>query len=298
MKILLTGATGYLGSRLAHRFVRDGHDVAIVRRPSSDLRRLEEVIDRLQIFVVDEGALPDSLARWGPADAVVHAATLYGRKGETPAAIMAANVLFPLRILEFAATQGTKVVLNADSYFSSHPEHDYLVAYALTKRQFAEWGTHYSAARSLRFVNVPIEHVFGPGDDPAKFVNWLGRECVTSTGPIRLTAGEQRRDFVFIDDVVSAFAVLVTQADRLPADVATVEVGRGVALSLRNFVEQLHHLAGSRAVLQFGAMPYRRGEIMHSCADTTVLHSLGWTPKVDLESGLRQILAAEAVQAS
>jgi nucleoside-diphosphate-sugar epimerase len=116
------------------------------------------------------------------------------------------------------------------------------------------------------------------------------QECLDSTGEIALTPGEQRKDFVYVGDVVAAVLTVLEGLDRLPPGPTDLECGTGEAVSIRGFVETVHRLTASRATLRFGALPYRENEIMLSQANPGDLRALGWEPRTTLEAGLRAIL--------
>jgi nucleoside-diphosphate-sugar epimerase len=122
------------------------------------------------------------------------------------------------------------------------------------------------------------------------------RSCLESKGDIRLTLGEQRKDFLYVQDVVRAIQLLLAGPDRFGAAFVSLDCGSGQAVSIREFVETVHRLTRSRAVLRFGALPYRENEIMFSQADTSMLQSLGWKPTVSLEEGIRSIIKEDFVR--
>lgn len=76
--LLITGATGYLGSHLARSLVDAGHRVAILKRANSNLQRLESYTHRLAMFNIEEG-LDIPFKALEHVDTVIHAATCYGR---------------------------------------------------------------------------------------------------------------------------------------------------------------------------------------------------------------------------
>src|SRR6185369_1190779 len=98
MRILLTGATGYLGSHLAQALVEQGHQVIVLKRSFSDTRRLAGISSRLVMYDLDRCGLDDPFREYAPLDAVVHAATVYGRNGESAADLVGANLVFPLQV--------------------------------------------------------------------------------------------------------------------------------------------------------------------------------------------------------
>jgi nucleoside-diphosphate-sugar epimerase len=282
----ITGVTGFLGSHLARALVRRGWEVHGLKRSTSDLSRLRDLAGRLTLHDVDRGPLDGLLPARKP-DAVIHLATNYGRQDEPASHVVAANVVFPLALLEWAVRGGVRTFVNAATTYTL--DYKYLQAYTLSKQQFAEWA-RLRTPPGMRFVNLRLYHPYGPGDHASKFVPQMIRSCLASDGDIALTPGEQRKDFLYVQDVVSAVHTLLETPGRLPGGFVTLDCGSGRAVSVREFVETVHRLSGSRSALRFGALPYRENEIMFSQADPAALRALGWEPRVSLEQGIQNIL--------
>ncbi|MED1782913.1 NAD-dependent epimerase/dehydratase family protein [Brevibacillus fortis] len=292
MKILVTGATGFLGSQLVKALRRDGHTIIILKRSTSDCSRIQDILPDLIPYDTDRGQWEAPFFEQGRIDAIIHTATCYGRNNESNAVMVEANVSFPLKLLDVAMRSGTPVFLNTDT-FSSAPVRlsSHLQPYNLTKRQFREWGKCLAETTSLPFINVRLEHMYGTYDSANKFVPSVIKSCLENQLELRLTEGKQTRDFIYVDDVVSAFRVLLAHTAHLPAGFTEYQVGTGTATSIRAFAELAHQMTQSRTVLKFGSIAYKDLEIMHSQADIRSLQALGWNPQVKLEDGLRKVMA-------
>lgn len=281
MKALLTGATGFLGSHLARAFVSAGYEVRATRRATSSCDRLGDAA--AQVDWRDAGASPASLV--DGVDVILHAATHYGRAAE-PAEVARVNDAWPTALLRAAGSRC--LFANVDT--SLPPA---LSAYARTKRAFIDRARAAAASGDAQVLNIALESVFGPGDDPAKFQMTLIRALVRDEPSLALTRGEQTRDYIFIADAVDAILRLVQHATASSAPFVTAGVGRGEEVSIRDFAMMVHRIAQSRTRLDFGAHPYRDGELMRARADVTVARSLGWRPQYTVEDGLRLTIDAE-----
>ncbi|PQO94786.1 epimerase [Massilia phosphatilytica] len=290
MKILLTGASGFLGSALARRLRHDGHDVILLARANSRLWRMGDEAGDFHVVRPEGGAELRSLVAEIDPDAVVHTACAYGRRDETLDDILAANVGLGLSILQvLEARERPTLFLNTGTVLEPSVN-----AYSLSKNQFSDWGRLVAerTAGKVQFINVLLQHMYGPHDDATKFTTHVVRACKRGEAALQLTAGEQKRDFIYIDDVTSAYAALLAQAATLPP-VLDVEVGTGQAPQVREFVETVKRVTGAATELQFGAVPYRANEAMHCQADIALMRSLGWSPEFDLEAGLKKTIELE-----
>jgi CDP-paratose synthetase len=291
--ILLTGGTGYLGSHLAFSLLSSGHRVAVLKRKDSDLSRIKVFASSLIFFNVEDG-LDKPFHILGKVDSVVHTATCYGRLGQTSLEVFEANMVFPLKLLHVAINYGVDSFYNTDTFFNTTNEQNlFKSSYTLSKHQFNEWGRSLGSAGIVKFINLRLEHLYGPLDGAHKFSMYIVRSCLRNVPEIRLTNGEQKRDFVHVSDVVRAIICVLEMGPKLGLSYHEFGIGSGHAVSVREFVNLVHRLTNSRSTLLFGALADREDEIMHSHADTSLLQKGGWSCQMSLEQGLRQTIEVE-----
>ena len=99
--ILITGATGFLGSHLTQKFVNEGHTVIILKKSDFDTRRINHLLNKIISYDIDKIEL-ETPFRENSIDAVIHTATLYGRGNEKYSDLVDVNLLFPLKVLELS----------------------------------------------------------------------------------------------------------------------------------------------------------------------------------------------------
>lgn len=293
MRILLTGPSGFLGGALARHWAAHGHELWLLARPASHLDRLADLPASVRTL---RAAAPEEIVgafRDAAPDAVVHTACSYGRKGESPLQVMDANLRFGTLLLQAALDAAPRVggpiaFLNTGTVLA--PD---VSLYALSKTQFSAWGATLASAspERLRFIDIRLQQMYGPGDDSSKFTTHVIESCRRNEPRLALTAGEQLRDFIHIDDVVRAYDRILDRQDDFSASDA-IEVGSGDTVTMRSFVELARRVAGATTVLEFGAVPYRSNEAMRCVADTTRLRGLGWQPEVALADGLKSMINA------
>lgn len=293
MRILLTGPSGFLGSALALYWIACGHDLWLLARPTSRLDRLGDLPSSVRVI---RASAPDEIGaavRVAALDAIVHTACSYGRKGETALDVMDANLRLGTLLLQALLDQparesSPKTFLNTGTVLE--PD---VSLYALSKTQFSAWGAHLArqAPDRLRFIDIRLQQMYGPGDDRSKFTTHVIEACRNNEMRLALTPGEQRRDFIHIDDVVRGYECILENRHDFAASDA-IEVGSGNAVTMRSFVELTKQVANASTVLDFGAVTYRANEAMLCVADTSRLRSLGWQPEVPLADGIKSMIDA------
>jgi CDP-paratose synthetase len=282
--ILLTGATGFLGSHLLERMIEDDHHVIILKRSFSNTWRISGRLDSVQYYDLDSTTLY-SIFNENRIDCIVHTAVNYGRKTTNLGEVLQDNLVFPIALAECAFKYGCKCFINTDSFFTKGSlKYDYLSYYTLSKKLLLD------ALRVLpiQTINCKLEHVYGLSDDKSKFIPSIISQIIQSKNGIDLTDGTQKRDFVFVEDVVKAYSLIIEHADQLPTFVE-FEIGTGTPTSIFEVVSLIKsEIPESRAQLNWGSLPRRRGEPEVSYADTSSISNLGWTAKTDIVQGIRQ----------
>ncbi len=282
--ILITGATGFLGSHLVHALISANYNVIALKRSSSDCWRISDVMDKVKFYDINEmeKAFYDQ-----KINVVIHTACSYGKKNESLHQIIDTNVVLGIRLLEYLVLYKVDTFINTDTFFPK-----YLNSYSLSKKQFVEWFKFYS--KQLRIVNLRLQHMYGEKDDVSKFIPWLVNQLKSNVPEIKLTKGAQIKDFVYVSDVVSAYLLLLQKREELE-DYSEFDVGSGEQVSVHDFVESLYvsykeiHQNVSTKLL-FGAVPYREGELMEVRENIEPLEKLGWNPSINYKDGIRLLL--------
>lgn len=280
--ILLTGATGYLGTHLAEHFLNKGYRIIALALNRSEQFKFDGH-ENVSVYYLNETKVTDIFDA-EKVDIVIHTATLYGRCGEQDIDMLKVNVEFPLTVLTAAAKHKTELFVNTDTILVKN-----INSYALTKAIFADWLSMY--ADKIKCVDMKLDHFYGPNDKPVKFIAWLTEQFKNNVPEINLTEGSQTRDFIYIDDVVSAFDCVISHADKIPFDrLAVFEVGTNVKTSIKDLVWMIKKIMGNTVTrLNFGAVPYRKNEVLDYEINTLPLRMLGWKTCVKLKDGLMEV---------
>ena len=284
--VLLTGGTGFLGSHLLNR-LSDRYRFILLKRSFSDIRRIETVIRNVECFDIDTCPL-ETVFQGEKIDSVIHTAVNYGRNGESFYRVFQDNVQFPLNLLQLSIENNVKLFLNTDTFYTKldniYPSALY---YSMSKIQLSQWLR--SITEKIRIVNLRLEHVYGPNDNPDKFIPFLAGQLSKNRPEIPLTTCAQERDFVYVDDVVNAYGQVLDNEDCISAHFSEFEIGTGRATAVSELVKLMQTISNSQSKLAFGKLPDRDGEIMQSTAQTEAIAALGWKPKISLTEGIKRI---------
>ena len=149
------------------------------------------------------------------------------------------------------------------------------------------WGRYYSS--DIKFVNTILDYIYGPFDDRTKLLPALIVSCINNAAEFNLTKGEQKRDYIYIDDVVSAYMKIINSN----LNSCSVEIGHAKQISLKDAVLKVKQITNSTINLNFGAVPYREEEPMDLKTNPEILTSLGWKPRYDFETGIKKLISEE-----
>jgi CDP-paratose synthetase len=231
---LLTGATGFLGSHLLKALLSAGYKVVILKRTTSDTWRIANFLNQVTSYDIDSVPLTQAFEDQR-IDGVIHTACHYGRNGDSAHQIVETNLMLGLKLLDAASLFNADTFLNTDTFFNTNTLlQKHLHIYRLSEKQFVEW--LYQSSDKIQIINLKLEHLYGPLDDTAKFMPWVLSQLEQKVEIINLTAGGQLRDFIYVDDVVSAYLATLQKAAQLPA-FNEFDVGTGVITSVRKLVE-------------------------------------------------------------
>ena len=294
--ILLTGGTGFLGSHLLRDLASTGaYSIIVLRRKTSSMERIEKVChftqnENVSFFEIGDANSVKALFEKYKIDVIIHTATAYGKDKSMPSEILGANLIFPLTLIEQGIKAGVSLFINTDSYFNK-PNKSYatLLDYSLSKKSLNLWLEHLSA--KCKVVNLRLEHLYGEFDNANKFCESIIQSvAVRKEKSIDLTFGEQKRDFVFVDDVCAAYLAVLENYEKYFFRHIQCDVGTGVATPIKDFVNLVKTCSGSGSELRFGAIPYRDDEMMISVADTDFLKNWGFEAKISCRQGIQKII--------
>jgi nucleoside-diphosphate-sugar epimerase len=282
----VSGASGFVGSHVVRRLLREGTRVTALSRPDSDPWRIADLLDDVEVAPLGD---PRSLRG---VEVVFHV----GAAGVRPAGnqddlVLEANVLGTQRLLAAALDAGVERVVYCGSCFE-YGEGTQLVedapprprtAYAASKAAARFVAEAFSRRHGLPVVSLFLFTAYGPFEPAYRLVP-AAIAAALDGRPLELTSGKQTRDFVHVEDAADAFLAAVA-VDVEPCE--SFNVCSGTETPVRELAQTVVEEVGSNVELRLGALPHREDEIWHLSGDPSrAAARLGWRAKTPLRDGL------------
>lgn len=278
--ILITGINGFLGSSLAKTLSTE-YKIIGLEYSLENLFRIAEC--NYKVYSAKEG-IPDELFLEQKIDIIIHTATFYGKNNEDFIHMFNANLYIPFSLLDKAILNECQLFVNTDTVLNR-----FVSTYALTKKHFQEW--LFLRKNEIKVINMQIEHFYGPGASSSNFITLMINKLRKNEPKIDLTLGEQKRDFVYIEDVVNAYKIVLEKQFLLVESYSTYQICTNQHTSIKELMLRLKDLTQSSSQLNFGAVPYRENELVVLETDNSDLFKLGWQPQFTLKEGLQRIIS-------
>lgn len=275
--ILITWWTGYLGKHLIDKMIKEYNIVILSRNPPD----YKGEISRYSIEKTEK------VFKENKIDYIINCVADYWKWSTNIISnTIEANIVFPIKILELGIKYNVPIFINNGS---SLPV--WVSNYSLTKENFLKYAKKIIEGKNIQFINLKLEHFYWPNERGEKFIPFLLKKLEKDEA-IDLTAGEQKRDFIYIDDLTYIYEKLLsTWLQNKKDNFLEYQVGTWKSYTIRFVVEKLKELMQSKSQLNFWKIPYRDGESMFSQADTSELRKIiDFSPKVDIEEGLKKVV--------
>lgn len=298
MRILMTGAAGYIGKNLAQTLVEGGVSVdAIVRQEPPSEKRVLGVKYHLIAGWDDHGSLLKAIDKVKP-DVTVHlAALLKSSSGlEKSSGLVTDNIGFTTMLaecLEESLGSFNMIHTGTSTQNPTNGDYDPINLYAATKEACETILKYYAKNMSTNILTLRLTHVYGPGDYRENLMSQIIRS-LTMQQPLDTTAGEQMLEYVHIDDAVTAYLLAINHlAKGNISGMVQYDIGGGEVVSIRELHDLFSQISGRDFSLNWGAKAYPKHLCMRPSKRTNLLP--GWTPKMSLQEGIRTILKAEKI---
>jgi nucleoside-diphosphate-sugar epimerase len=300
IEVLVTGATGFIGSHLVKRLVNENCRVNVISRNEIRLKNnpiINGVLDQVKIFhsdLQDHSTLQESVNAIKP-EKIFHMGALVVpyMDFETASNCVQTNIQGTLNLLNASKDLNYSSFIHMGSYevyghgkipFSEEQHPDPISPYSISKVS-SELFCRYA----IRNYNSPItllrlSNVYGPNQNPERLIPYVIKSCLKKK-ELTLTKGEQTRDFLYIEDAIEG---IIRSSVSKKAISETINIASGTEVKIKNVVEKILDITGNPVIPDFTLENRAYEPERWYCNITKAKKILDWEPIYDLDKGLEK----------
>jgi len=289
---LVTGATGFVGSHLVRRLIKEGWETHIITRSSSNLTQLEDIAGKVIVHQHD-GTTSSmiNIVKDVEPEIVFHLASLFlaQHTSEDIERLVQSNLLFGTQLAEAMTLQGVTKLINTGTSWQHYENEDYnpVCLYAATKQAFEDMLKFYVEASELKVITLKLFDTYGP-DDPRPKIFTLLRKVAEERTELAMSPGEQLIDLVYIDDVVEGYLLAAKRLmDNKVSSMEEYAISSGNPISLKDLIAVYGRAIGKLLPIKWGGRTYRFREVMVPWNKGERLS--GWKPRIGLAEGIKRM---------
>jgi UDP-glucose 4-epimerase len=300
-EVLVTGAAGFIGSHLVRRLVAEGALVHILLKKGESRWRIQDLLSHLTLWeadLCDLAALQYALSLFNPR-IIFHLAAHVdtAQSWDIVPSMIQNNIVGTVNILMALKDTGFDTFVYASSSeeygdlsspLSEGQREAPISPYSFSKLSGTAFCQMAAKTFALPITILRLFPTYGPSQQGSMLIPSAIHDLLLKQ-EFRMTAGEQRRDFIYVDDVVNAF-ILIAGSEHTKGEV--FNVGSGKPRKVKEIVELIRQYIGDDVSVIRGAIPCRAGEGKECYCDNSKIRQLtNWSPKVSLKEGLRETVA-------
>jgi CDP-paratose synthetase len=267
MNVLVSGATGFIGTHLCKKLLQEKFGVHVLVRQEKQVNEMESLGYNTFIFDGDCKKLSDYILSEN-IDGIVHLASLVlsVHRSEDIDDLIESNILLGTKILDAAVLAEIRWFLNTGTFWQHYNNETYnpVNLYAATKQAFENIAKYYTETSDLIFVTIKLNDTFGPGDTRPKIFN-LWQKAMFNGEVLTMTSGEQLIDISYIDNIVDAYLSLICILNNDNAEELnnkSFAVYADERMTLKELAALFENVAGGKLHINWGGKPYRLREVM------------------------------------
>lgn len=290
-KALITGGTGFIGSNLCRRLLKEGWEIFLITKKEFGYDNIIDIKEKLEIYEYEDNfsELMEYVKRV-EADVVFHLAStiITEHKARDIHKILQGNITFGTEILEAMKYSNTKLLINTGTYWQHYNNEEYnpVDLYAATKEAFQNIIKYYVEVENIRCITLKLFDTYGENDKRPKLINLLNKFADEET-ELNMSPGEQILDLVHVEDIVEAYVVAY---ENLNKDLYLRDEKYAVATEeryqLKEIIQLFEEISNKKLKISWGGREYRNREVMIPWSKYEILPN--WNFKISLEQGLRK----------
>lgn len=288
-RALITGGTGFIGSNLCRRLLKDGWKIFLITKKEFDYDNITDIKEKLEIYEYEDnfGELMEYVKKI-EADVVFHLAStiITEHKAQDIHKILQGNITFGTEMLEAMKYSNTKLLINTGTYWQHYNNEEYnpVDLYAATKEAFQNIIKYYVEVENIRCITLKLFDTYGENDKRPKLINLLNKLADEGT-ELNMSPGEQILDLVHVEDIVEAYIIAYENLNKdshlrnEKYAVATEE-----RYQLKEIIQLFEEISNKKLNINWGGREYRKREVMIPWNNYKVLPN--WKRKIKLKEGL------------
>ncbi len=295
--LLITGATGFIGSYLLDALVqKPEYKIVILKRSTSDIFRIEKNLHNIIAYDLDKIALKTVFEKH-EIHGVIHLATYYVKSHSEKDIenMIDSNVKFPSVLLEYCNSFNVDFFINTGTFFeystfenpiNEKSENSPFNLYSSTKSSFDSILKFYAKSSKLNMLTLKLGAPFGYNDN-LKLIPFL-IDSVLNNKTITLEKGEQEWDFIYVKDVVSAYMKAIELCLNTKRSLfEEILIGTGKTTSIKKIVSIVGEVSQTNLISL--KKDYPSNQIFLSSIDNSKAKNLlQWVPQYTIEEALNE----------
>ncbi|WP_321429463.1 NAD-dependent epimerase/dehydratase family protein [uncultured Methanolobus sp.] len=300
-KVLITGATGFVGSNLAHRLIEEGYEVHVLTRRSSDKWRLADMESTIHNHSADllEAEKLENIVKDIQPDIVFHLATMgiYGGVHSPEKNVIENNLFGTINLINACNEIDYTCFVNTGSSSEYGPKSEPMKesdrcepvnVYGISKCASTNYSTLIAKTKDKPIINLRLFSPYGPYDDSRRLIPYVISNALCGN-KLQLADSCAVRDYVYIDDVLDIYMKSINLAGRYKGEI--FNVGRGESISVKYVVKKVLEISLSKSAVEWNTFYGRDHDCSKWEADTKKTSQyFKWEPEYSMEDGIRKTI--------
>ena len=299
MRILITGASGFIGCELVRFLINKNHDVfCTVNKEKESLVTITNIGSDKLFFLNKDNLLDmDLFIKKNNFDGIIHLATYYvfehSEKDLNP--MLSCNITFGVYLIELAVKNKVKWFINVGTFFQHFHSEIYrpVNLYAATKQAFFDVLDFYNDKFEIKIIDLKLNDTIGVSDKRKK-IPLILKESMKNNSSIDMSPGEQLINILDIEDVLAGFYCMLKYVEHSEKkqEIEKFVLRSSETITLKKLVELFEKISNKRLSVNWGGREYRAREIMIPWTGGHLVP--GWSQKIKLIDSVKKFLENES----